>query len=149
MSMTNMASRSSFSFPWKRLTPILLALFALWLSACSVGQPRLTLETTAFDFGDIPYGEVVSRDLVVRNDGSAPLVVESVSTTCGCTTATLEPMTIPPGGSAKLHIEFDSAAHGPENVGVLTRQVFLANNDPEQPDAVIEFRANVLPPSSS
>ncbi|NOX61715.1 MAG: DUF1573 domain-containing protein [Chloroflexi bacterium] len=147
--MMNTTFRSRFILSPKRLVFLLLALFALWLSACSAGQPRLALETNAFDFGDIPYGEVVSRDLVVKNEGSAPLVVESVSTTCGCTTASLEPMTIPPGGSAKLHIEFNSAAHGPESAGLQTRQVFLANNDPEQPDAMVEFRVNVLPPSSS
>jgi len=73
--------------------------------------------------------------------------VEAVSTSCGCTTATLEPMTIQPGETALLRIEFDSGAHGPEANGPLTRQVFIASNDPEQTETVVEIKANVLPPA--
>ncbi len=82
----------------------------------------------------------------MRNSGQADLVIETVTTTCGCTTATLEPMTIPPGKEATLHIEFDSGAHGPELTGRLMRQVILLSNDPETPEATVQFVANVLPP---
>jgi hypothetical protein len=71
---------------------------------------------------------------------------ETVTTTCGCTTATLNPMSIPVGGTATLHIEFDSGAHGPELTGQIMRQVILISNDPEQPEATVELVANILPP---
>jgi hypothetical protein len=56
-------------------------------------------------------------------------------------------MTIPAGGSGVLHIEFDSGAHGPELTGELLRQVFIASDDPERPEVVLEIEAEILPPA--
>ena len=123
---------------------IIFILAGLFLAACAGGQPELNLETTLFDFGNVVNGEILSRDIVVSNKGNEPIIAKSVSTSCGCTTATLEPMTIPAGGSANLHITFDSGAHGPELTGQLTRQIFITSNDPNQPEAIVEFTANII-----
>ncbi len=93
-------------------------------------------------------GEVVTRKVTVRNSGNEELVIEAVSTSCGCTQPTLEPMAIPPDENGTLRIVFDSEAHGEELTGALMRQVFIASNDPEQPEAVLEFEPNILPPES-
>ena len=58
--------------------------------------------------GTIVKGEHAVADLAVRNLGGGPLTVAGVSTSCGCTTATLTPMVIPAGGEGRLHIEYDS-----------------------------------------
>ena len=123
---------------------ITFILAGLFLAACAGGQPQINLETTNFDFGNVVNGEVLSREIVVSNEGNEPIIAQSVSTTCGCTTATLEPMTIPAGGSANLLITFDSGAHGPELTGQVTRQIFITSNDPDQPEAMVEFTANII-----
>ena len=123
---------------------ITFILAGLFLAACAGGQPQINLETTNFDFGNVVNGEVLSREIVVSNEGNEPVIAQSVSTTCGCTTATLEPMTIPAGGSANLLITFDSGAHGPELTGQVTRQIFITSNDPDQPEAMVEFTANII-----
>lgn len=130
----------------QKLFVITLLLTTLFLAACNAGQPQIGLEVTNLDLGDVVNGEIVNREVTVRNDGTKELVVETVSTSCGCTQATLDPMTIPPGESATLFIEFDSGAHGSELTGALIRQVFVVSNDPEQAEAVVELAANVLPP---
>ncbi len=132
-----------------RKSALLVILLPLLLAACASGQPSLVAETESFDFGDVVNGEVRTYDLAIRNEGSAPLVVESVSTSCGCTKAMLEPMNLPPGGSAHLHVVYDSGAHGPELTGKVSRQIFIASNDPERREVVIEFDSNVLPPDGS
>ncbi len=114
------------------------------LAGCAGKAPQLTVDNQV-DFGDIVNGEILTQNLTVRNDGDGELIVEAVSTSCGCTSATLEPMTIPPGGTGMLHLEFDSGAHGPDENGELLRQVFIASNDPDNPETVVEIRANVLP----
>lgn len=122
----------------------ILLLVSLLLVACTTDQSSISLETKKFDIGDVVNGEVVSREVAVRNNGEAPLVVETVSTSCGCTQASLEPMTIPPGEVGVLHINFDSGAHGPDLSGKVTRQIFINSNDPQQPEALVEFSANIL-----
>jgi hypothetical protein len=131
-----------------KFLPILITL--LLLAACgggaAAGAPRIALETTTLALGDMPNGEIAEREVAVRNDGDAPLVVETVMTSCGCTTAALEPMTIAPGESGTLRIAFDSGAHGPDLRGELLREVRLVSNDPATPEAVVALTANILPP---
>lgn len=125
-----------------------LILLGYSLVACGGNDPKIEVETAAIDLGEVVNGEVVVRDVAVKNAGSADLTVESVSTSCGCTQASLNLMTIPPGGSATLHIEFDSGAHGPELTGALVRQVFVVSNDPQQAETTVELTAIILPPSA-
>ncbi len=117
-----------------------------FLAACG-GQPRIEVEVERFDMGDMVNGAVVTRELEIRNTGTADLVIQQVTTSCSCTTAEVEPTVIPPGGTARLRITFDSGAHGPSLQGTLIRQVFLSTNDPERPEVVVEFSANVLVPA--
>jgi hypothetical protein len=95
------------------------------------------------DLGNVINGDIVIRELAVRNDGEADLVIDTVSTSCGCTKATVNPMTIPAGTSGTLHFEFDSGAHGPDLTGSLIRQVFINSNDPQQPQVQVELSVNV------
>lgn len=121
---------------------------ATLLSACG-GQPQIAITENSLNLGDVVNGEVVTREVTVQNAGQAELIIESITTSCGCTKATLEPMTISPGESGTLYIEFDSGAHGPELTGELIRQIFIASNDPQQPEMVVELAANILPPEAS
>lgn len=132
-----------------RKEQILLFTFLLLsglLVACSGGEPQIALETASLDLGDVPNGEIVTRDVVVRNDGDGDLVIEDISTSCGCTTATLEPMRLAPGESGALHIAYDAGAHGPELTGSIVRQIFVQSNDPAQPEVTVELAVNVTPP---
>ena len=110
--------------------------------------PALSLETATLPLGDVPNGRIVERDVTVTNSGGAPLVIESLTTSCGCTTATLDTMTIAPQATATLHIAFDSGAHGPDLRGELLRQVVLVSNDPAQPETLVELTANITDPAS-
>jgi hypothetical protein len=133
-----------------RLKTILffLLLTGLFLAACSAKESSIVLEATNLDLGHVVNGEIISREVAVRNEGQADLVIGSVTTSCGCTQATVTPMTLAPGESGVLHIEFDSGAHGPELTGQLIRQVFVTSNDPAQPEAQIELTVFVDPKSS-
>jgi hypothetical protein len=113
------------------------------------GAPQLSAEATLLELGEVVNGVVVERDVAVRNSGDAPLVVSEVLTTCGCTTAALEPMTLAPGEAGNLHIAFDSGAHGPDLTGPVLRRVILVSNDPSQPEATIDLQATILPPADS
>jgi hypothetical protein len=128
----------------KKLSLFILILSGLILSACSTARPLITLEWDKIDFGEVVNGTVVNQQVRISNQGDDDLEILSVSTSCGCTQASLERTTIPPGESATLVIEFDSGAHGAELEGAMLRQVFIASNDPIQPEVVIELTADVL-----
>ena len=130
----------------RRITFSLLFLALVMLVTACGGQPLISLASTQLNLGDVVNGVVVTRELDVQNDGQADLIIEAVTTSCGCTQATIDPMTITPGNSGTLRITFDSGAHGPDLTGPLVRQVFIASNDRQKPEASIELVANILPP---
>ena len=120
-------------------------MIALLLAACSSGSADLVIEQTSIDLGQVTNGEVRSMEIPLRNAGSSELVIESVTTSCGCTSAEVSPMTIQPGESGLLLVQFDSGAHGPESNGPVMRQVFIASNDSDEPEMEFRFTAEVIP----
>ncbi len=126
---------------------VVTAVLLVVLAACG-GQPQIAVAENRLQLGDVVNGEVVTRQVSVQNNGAADLVIENITTSCGCTQASLNPMTIPAGSSGVLSITFDSGAHGPGLTGPLLRQVFIASNDPQQPEMVVELAANILPPTA-
>lgn len=125
---------------------IYLTLFTLLLVGCVRSQPEIHLETASFSFGTVENGDTLQRSVGLSNRGRAPLVIQEVSTSCSCTTGTIDPRTIPPGESGVLKIEFNSGAHGPELEGRVKRQIFITSNDSQNKEAVVEFTAEIVAP---
>lgn len=130
----------------KILLTLLLLSIIVTLAACRLGEPQIEVETVQLDLGDVPNGQIATHNVAVRNDGDALLVIEDISTSCGCTTATLEPAQLAPGERGTLQIAVDTGAHGPALTGPLVRNVFVNSNDPAQPEVSIEVAVNVTPP---
>jgi len=107
------------------------------LAGCGEGAPDIDV-VDSYDMGTIVKGELAVADLAVRNRGDGPLTVAGVSTSCGCTKATLAPMIIPAGGEGRLHIEYDSTAHE-SDLGRIDRSIFISSDDPDEDDVQIRF----------
>ena len=118
------------------------------LAACAGGGPDIQLDQSELDLGQVVNGELRNFEVPLVNQGEGDLVIESVSTSCGCTSAQVIPTTLEAGGSGVLQVTFDSGAHGPEELGPVMRQVFIASNDPDQPELEFRFTAEILPPGS-
>lgn len=120
---------------------VTLILAALLLTACSWGGPDIDVVST-YDMGTVAKGDPAVAELAVRNLGDRPLTIKGVSTSCGCTKATLTPMIIPPDGEGSLHVEYDSGAHK-EDIGLIERFVFISSDDPDEEDFRISFTVTV------
>ena len=132
-----------------KLIPLLAAglFIALAAAACGpVGAPDIQLSSDRIDLGTLTNGEVEEFQVDVRNTGNAPLMIEAVTTSCGCTSASVSPQTIQPGQVVTLSVTYDSGAHGPEFTGEVERQVFIASNDPETREVVFNVKVNVVSP---
>ena len=81
----------------------------------------------------------------VRNTGRGVLEITGLSTSCGCTTATVSRNSLEPGDVADLTVTFDPATHNGAT-GEFVRQVFIESTDPESPEAVFTFRITVIEP---
>lgn len=72
----------------------------------------MQLNENEHDFGKIPQGKPVYTYFIVRNTGSVPLKIENVQASCGCTTPEWNREPIPPGGTDRIKVGYNSAADG-------------------------------------
>jgi hypothetical protein len=124
----------------------LLLLTVIVLGGCSAGQPNIRVELDQYDFGVVQQGKVVATEISVHNAGSGELVIETVSTSCGCTSAQVDPLKIPAGSTGRLTIRYDSSVH-PDS-GPIQRYVYIVTNDPDEPEVEVLIKADVQAPTS-
>lgn len=123
------------------------------------GTPRLVVSPTVRNLGLIRMSQGrVKTEFTVENRGDGDLMITSLDTSCGCTSAALVQdgrqgpwftmsghglnprgwsATLRPGERAQLLVEYDPTAHG-YYVGSVARLVYIRTNDPARP--VVEAR---------
>lgn len=74
--------------------------------------PKIEFVNTEHNFGDNPQGTPVSTDFVFKNVGNAPLVLQNVKASCGCTTPYWPKEPIMPGQESKISAKYNMARAG-------------------------------------
>ena len=119
-----------------------LAAASLWAQGA---KPRAVFKETTHDFGKVKQGDVVSYEFVFRNAGNAPLVIEKVDVTCGCTAALASEKTIASGKEGRIKATFDTRGYS----GRLARYIYLVSNDGENVRRELSLVAEIqVPPSA-
>jgi uncharacterized protein DUF1573 len=95
--------------------------FAVALNAQKNPDEVMKLNTEKHDFGKIPQGPP-SADFYfeITNIGNTPIVVESASASCGCTTPEVPKEPIAPGATAKLKVSYNAI-----NLGAFMKTVTI------------------------
>src|SRR5258708_3114371 len=91
--------------------------------------PALQMETIAIDFGKIRQGNVLTREITIKNTGAKELQIKSVQGNCSCITATVEPLKINPGEEGKLTVSLNTTVR----TGIQQKAVTVYSNDPREP----------------
>jgi len=108
------------------------------------GEPKIKFKETVWDFGKVKQGEVLSHEFVFANEGDATLVIQKVSTTCGCTAALVSAEKIQPGKEGRIEIKFDTRGYG----GQVRKLIYVDSNDPGGTHRQLEVAADIeIPPS--
>jgi hypothetical protein len=81
-------------------------LFYFFLSLSAIAQVSWQTGRT-HDFGEIPEGKEVKHTFSFKNEGKAPLTIETTRTTCGCTAVAFDQTPIQPGETGSLVVTFD------------------------------------------
>jgi hypothetical protein len=80
---------------------------------------KMNVET--HDFGKVKQGIPVTYEFEIKNISNAPVVVENTWASCGCTTPEKITEPIMPGKTAKLKVQYNSAAVAPINKDVFIK----------------------------
>jgi len=119
----------------------------LWFMAVSLtastsvwAAPRLTFDNPSFDFGKVTQGKTVEHAFAFRNTGDAPITIQRVGSSCGCTVATPSTRVIHPGKSGEIQASFDSS----DFRGPVSKEVFVYTVDPQKPSQTLIMKGVVV-----
>ncbi len=88
---------------------------------------RIVVDSSFYDFGTVKQGAIVRHVFHFTNAGSAPLVISTVKTSCGCTVPEWPKDSVPAGGKGEIKVEFNTADKSGRQLKVLW---VVANTSP-------------------
>jgi hypothetical protein len=103
------------------------------------GVPRIFVANPVFDAG-IVFDEtnVITHSFVVKNTGTADLLIKDIKTDCSCTTVGNVEDKLAPGESSPVKINFHLRGHFGK---MADRKTVIVTNDPENPTTVVTILA--------
>jgi len=132
-----------------RLSPLVaVAALSLSIGAPARAQtskgagPRLEIEPSQHDFGNVRQDQKLVYDFLVKNTGTEDLSLLRVATSCGCTAALPAERLVPPGGSTTLSVTLETRKYK----GVLERSISVASNDRGRRVSTVRVKAFVEVP---
>ncbi|MEZ6187427.1 MAG: DUF1573 domain-containing protein [Planctomycetota bacterium] len=115
----------------KHACAALVALLGCWSARADEPQgPRLRVSETQLQLPELIQGQTAELEVELENVGDAPLRLNLVDVTCGCTVVSYPREPIPPGAKRPLTLRFDST----DKRGNVSVDAFLYSNDPTQND---------------
>lgn len=101
--------------------------------------PSVVYSMEKIDYGNIYYKSDGIRTIKVSNIGSAPLVVTSCISSCGCTRPSCPTTPILPGTYSQISVYYDT-----KKIGPIDKYITITTNDPNRPTITIPLTGNVL-----
>jgi hypothetical protein len=91
----------------------LLFALALFISVVSVNaQSSVKFKTATYSFGKIIQNKPVTYEFTFTNTGNKPLVIETATAGCGCTTPEYTKLPIAKGKTEKIKVTYNAATMG-------------------------------------
>ena len=122
------------------LSIALATLLAAPVAFCA--GPVIKFLDTAHDFGNVKEASgAVSHDFRFTNTGDAPLVILSVTTSCGCTKPTFPKEPIEPGDTAIVKVTYNPTGRP----GEFDKNITVKSNSQKTPKSRLKISGVVLP----
>jgi len=102
--------------------------------------PEFKFERTEYDFGQIKEGDKVNYTYKFTNNGQAPLIIQSVQASCGCTAPDWSKEPVAVGATGFVKVEFDS--NGKQGI---QNKVVTVNANTWPKSLILRFKAQVNP----
>ena len=115
----------------------LIVFMASFVMAYAQG-PQLTFESNVIDYGTIEKGSDGIRVFRFTNTGDAPLIIEKVYSSCGCTIPKKPEAPIAPGKQGEIQVKYDTNRLGP-----IRKTVTVNSNATDQKTVALKIKGTV------
>lgn len=99
---------------------------------------KMEFKTETIDYGEIKKGSDGVRVFEFTNTGNAPLVIENVTSSCGCTIPKKPEEAIMPGETGEIEVKYDT-----KRVGPIRKTVTVYSNS-DVPTKALKIKGKVI-----
>jgi hypothetical protein len=103
----------------KALTTLLLVFFV----SIAMNSQEFKFDTETIDYGKINKGADGERIFVFTNIGDAPIIIQNVQSSCGCTIPEKPEKPVMPGEKGEIKVSYDT-----KRVGGFSKQITILSN---------------------
>jgi hypothetical protein len=116
----------------------ILSLFAVIMfgaSAMAQTGPKIEFKEETIDYGTVTKGDDSGlRVFEFKNIGDAPLIINDVKSSCGCTVPTKPQEPIMPGKTGKIEVQYNM------NPGPISKTITVQSNAVNKDSGIIPLR---------
>lgn len=103
----------------KKTSLTILLLTIITIAFGQTDSAEIKFEHMVHDFGTIEFGGDGSTNFIFTNTGKAPLLLNNVKSTCGCTVPEWPKTPIAPGQSDTIKVVYNTHRSGAFNKGII------------------------------
>jgi copper(I)-binding protein len=118
--------------------PLLPFLF-IFHAAAAAAAPAIVVTSPAYNFGSVEQGKKIEHTFSFTNAGDEALNVGKITSSCGCTAASVSSKSIPPGKTGEIRVVFDSTNFS----GPIKKTVTFETNDPKKNNGTLTLSGTV------
>jgi len=112
---------------------------ALFLCISTVAQAQLAWEKTELELNPPPGADSAVATFKYENKGAKPIHINSVHTSCGCTTAALQKNDVAPGEKGEIVATLKTG----DRTGLQQKTVTVETDDPQHPQTILTLKAMI------
>lgn len=127
----------------KKVVAIVVFVLAGLGTAVAQNTAKIEFKSETIDYGQIKKGSDGVRLFEFTNTGDAPLVIENVTSSCGCTIPKKPDGPIAPGESGVIEVKYDTNRVGP------IRKTVTVYSNAEEPTKALKIKGEVLAESEN
>jgi len=104
---------------------------------------KIEFKETTINYGTIEKGADGVRTFVFTNTGDAPLIINKVASSCGCTVPKKPEAPIMPGDTGEIEVKYDTKRVMP------IRKTITVVSNAETPTVALKIKGEVIDPSKT
>ena len=108
-------------------------------AGAKVEGPAIFFERHSHDFGLVEGSRTIRTVFRFRNEGRGTLIIDRVTSSCGCAATLLSDSEVPPGGCGEIKVALTVGGSS----GKVQHSIYVHSNDPRQPVSRLSIAASV------
>lgn len=105
--------------------------------------PSIKFEVVEHDYGTVDKNGDGTFEFVFMNEGSEPLILNNVRSSCGCTIPQWPREPIPAGGKSSIKVKYDT-----RRLGSFQKSITVYSNAGTTP-VILKIKGNVVDPAAA